>query len=113
MRRSARHSSDVRLDADLAQLLHRVLGRLGLELAGGRDDGTSVRCTKQALLRPMLEAHLADGLEERQRLDVADRAADLDDRDVDSSPSPTPAPRSMNSLISSVMCGITCTVLPR
>ena len=28
-----------------------------------------------------LDAHLADRLEERQRFDVADRAADLDDRD--------------------------------
>src|SRR5207253_678128 len=28
-------------------------------------------------------AELADGFEERQRLDVADRAADLDDDDVD------------------------------
>jgi hypothetical protein len=38
--RSARHSSSVGLDADLAQLLHRVLGRLGLELAGGAMYGT-------------------------------------------------------------------------
>ena len=30
-----------------------------------------------------LERELADGLEERQALDVADRAADLGDRDVD------------------------------
>ena len=28
-------------------------------------------------------AELADGLEERQALDVADRAADLDEHDVD------------------------------
>ena len=36
-----------------------------------------------ALLRPELEAELADGLEERQRLDVAHGAADLDDHHVD------------------------------
>ena len=75
---------DVGLDADLAQLLHRVLGRLGLELAGG------ARCTAPAsgarateFCVPELEAQLADRLEERQRLDVADRAADLDDEHVD------------------------------
>ena len=42
--------------------------------------GTSVRCMKQTLLRPSSQAHLPDRLEEGQRLDVADRAADLDDR---------------------------------
>jgi hypothetical protein len=34
------------------------------------------------LRRPDVLAHLADGLEERQRFDVADRPADLDDHDV-------------------------------
>ena len=32
------------------------------------------------MLRPSLHAHLADGFEERQRFDIAHRAADLDDR---------------------------------
>jgi hypothetical protein len=41
--------------------------------------GTSVRCTNSAVAAEA-QAHLARGLEERQRLDVADRAADLDDR---------------------------------
>ncbi len=45
--------------------------------------GTSVRWTKIALFRPDVEPELADRLEERQRLDVADRAADLDELDVD------------------------------
>jgi hypothetical protein len=36
-----------------------------------------------AAFRGRLDAELADRLEERQRLDVADRAADLDQRDVD------------------------------
>jgi hypothetical protein len=35
-----------------------------------------------ALLAPDLDAHLADRLQERQRLDVADGAADLDQGDV-------------------------------
>ena len=38
-----------------------------------------MRCTKQALPRPALEAHLPGGLEEGQRFDVAHGAADLDD----------------------------------
>ena len=75
--------------------------------------GTSVRCTKRAAVAAHAQAHLAHRLEERQRLDVADRAADLDDRDVDSLPVADAAPRSTNSWISLVMCGITCTVLPR
>ena len=45
--------------------------------------GTRVRCRKAQLLGPMLQAHLAHRLEEGQRLDVADGAADLDDRHVD------------------------------
>ena len=44
--------------------------------------GTSVRCMYSTLPWPSLDAELADGLEERQRLDVAHRAADLDHADV-------------------------------
>ena len=36
----------------------------------------------QDVVAAELDAHLADRLEERQRLDVADRAADLDHADV-------------------------------
>ena len=36
----------------------------------------------QHVLAPGVAAHLADGLEEGQALDVADRAADLDDHHV-------------------------------
>ena len=41
-------------------------------------NGTSVTCTNSDVA-PMLELELAHRLEERQRLDVAHRAADLDD----------------------------------
>ena len=76
--------------------------------------GTSVRCRKARVLGAHLQAHLAHRLEEGQRLDVADRAADLDDRDVHLvARLAEPAPRRMNSWISLVTCGITCTVLPR
>ena len=55
-------------------------------------------------------AQLPDGLQEGQGLDVAHRAADLDDHDVVVR---RPAVDSMPFLISSVTCGMTCTVLPR
>ena len=44
--------------------------------------GTSVTCTKMQLLAALLMAHLADGFEKRQRLDIADGAADLHDHHV-------------------------------
>ena len=44
--------------------------------------GTSVRCMNIAFSLAHLAPELADRLEERQRLDVAHRAADLGDHDV-------------------------------
>ena len=44
--------------------------------------GTSVRCMYSTLVAAELHAHLADRLEERQRLDVADRAADFHHADI-------------------------------
>ena len=73
---------DVGLDADGAQLLDRVLGRLGLDLAGGADVRHQGQMHEQRVLRPLLHPHLTDGLQERQRLDVAHGAADLDHGDV-------------------------------
>ena len=73
---------DVGLDADAAQLLDRVLGRLGLELAGGGEGGQQRDVDVEDVRPADVLAHLADGLEERQRFDVADGAADLDDDDV-------------------------------
>ena len=45
--------------------------------------GTSVRWMNMQLRPADVDGELADRLEERQRLDVADRAADLGDDDVD------------------------------
>jgi hypothetical protein len=70
------------LDADLAHLLHRVLGWLGLQLAGGGDPRHVGQVDKRRIRRAELQGHLADGFEEGQRFDVADRAADLDDGHV-------------------------------
>ena len=73
---------DVGLDADAAKLLDRVLRRLRLELARGSQRGEERHVDVQDVGAPDVLAHLADGLEERQRFDVADGPADLDDDDV-------------------------------
>ena len=72
---------DVRLDADFAQFLHRVLRRLGLHLAGCRDVRHQRQMDVADVVAAERDADLPDRLEERQRLDVADGAADFDDRD--------------------------------
>ena len=73
----------VGLDADLAHLLHGVLRGLGLQLAGGGDEGHVGEVDEGRVGGAQLERHLAHGLEEGQGLDVAHRAADLADRHVD------------------------------
>ena len=45
-------------------------------------NGTSVRCTNMRPVAAVVDLELAQRLEERQRLDVADRAADLGDHEV-------------------------------
>src|SRR5262245_20079406 len=73
---------DVRLNADGAQVAYRVLRRLGLQLAGGADVRHQRQVHEDRVGPSDLEAELPDRLQERQRLDVADRSADLDDLDV-------------------------------
>ncbi len=74
---------DVRLDADGPELAHRVLGRLGLHLARRLDERQQGEVDEDGVVARQLLSELADGLEERQALDVADRAADLDQHEVD------------------------------
>ena len=74
---------DVGLDADRAQVADAVLRRLGLQLAGGADERHQRQVDVERVLAADVLAQLADRLEERQALDVADRAADLDEHDVD------------------------------
>jgi hypothetical protein len=64
---------------------------------------------ERAVVAPDLVPELADGLEERQRLDVADGPADLDDDEVGVLGL---GEARMRDLISSVMCGMTWTVFP-
>ena len=73
---------DVGLDADLAQLADGVLRRLGLRLAGGLQVRDQRQVDVQAVLLADVEGELADRLQERQALDVADGAADLGDDHV-------------------------------
>ena len=73
---------DVGLDADPAQLLDGVLGRLRLQLAGRLERGQQRHVDVDDVVAPDVLAHLADRLEEGEALDVADGAADLDDDDV-------------------------------
>ena len=78
----APEDDDVGLDADAAELLDGVLGRLGLELAGRRERRQQRHVDVEDVGAADVLAHLADRLEERQALDVADGPADLDDHDV-------------------------------
>jgi hypothetical protein len=73
---------DVGRDADLAQLLDRVLGGLGLELARARHVGHERHVGVEDVLPPQVLPKLPDRLEEGERLDVADGPPDLDDQHV-------------------------------
>ena len=67
----------------LEQLFDGVLRGLGLELLRGGDPGDKGDVDETGVFAAQLLAHLADGFEEGQRLDVADGAADFDDGHVD------------------------------
>ena len=99
---------DVGLDADGEHFLDAVLGGLGLELLRGGDPGDERHVGEAGVFAAQVLAHLADGFEEGQGLDVADGAADLDDGDV-----AVRATLRMAFLISLVTWGMTWTVLPR
>ena len=70
---------DVGLDAGAAQLAHGVLRRLRLDLVRRADVRQERHVDRERVLGALFAADLADGLEERLALDVADGAADLDD----------------------------------
>ena len=73
----------VGLDSAPAQLGHRVLRRLGLLLTRGARMGHERQVEIADVVASDVTAELADRLQERHDLDVADGAADLDDDDVD------------------------------
>ncbi len=107
--RLAAAHDDVGLDAAAAQFGDRVLGGLGLLLSGRTDERHQRDVDVADVVAADVLAELAQRLEEREDLDVADGAADLGDDDVDVLGGETVD----RLLISSVMCGMTCTVLPR
>src|SRR5215470_3933837 len=59
-----------------------MLRRLGLDLPCGRNVRHQRQVDEASVSPAELQTHLPYGLQERQRLDVADRAADLDDGHV-------------------------------
>ena len=73
---------DVGLNADLPQLLDGVLRWFGLQLTRGRNVGNQCQMHVTGVASPFLQTHLADRLQEGKRLDVANRATDLDDRQI-------------------------------
>ena len=101
---------NLRLETDLAQLGDALLGRFGLEFACGANVGHEGDVHVDHVFGPDFENELPDGFEEGQAFDIADGAADFRDDDVDLFGSATCR---MRALISSVTCGMTCTVLPR
>jgi hypothetical protein len=67
----------VGVDTYRPELAHGVLRRLGLQLTGGADVRQERYVNERAVVAADLVAELADGFQERQRLDVTDGPADL------------------------------------
>ena len=74
---------NIGLDADGAQLFHRMLRRFGFEFAGAGDEGQQRQMHIDAMMRRQIVLELANRFEEGQGLDVADRAADFDQNEID------------------------------
>jgi|GEM_PF-6786723 len=72
---------DVGLYAHRLQFLDGMLGGLGLEFLGCREEGDVCQVDTQCVTA-QFPLHLADGLQIWQRLDVAHRAADLGDDEI-------------------------------
>src|SRR5207237_1020577 len=73
---------DVGLDSDLHELADRVLRRLRLQLRGRRDERAPREMNEECVVAADFLTELTNGFEERQRLDVAHRPADLRDDHV-------------------------------
>src|SRR5205814_766983 len=71
------NDEQVRLNSDLHEVAYGVLRRLRLELARGRDERNQGEVHEDRVLATDVVAELTDRFQKRQRLDVADRAADL------------------------------------
>ncbi len=71
------------LDTDFAKLADRVLRWLRLQFVGRLQIGNQRQVHIQAVLAAHIERELADRFQERQAFDVAYRATDLSDHNVD------------------------------
>jgi hypothetical protein len=71
------------LHSERGELAHRMLGRLGLELAGGRDERHQSHVHADRIAAAQVVLELANRLDERKRLDVADGAADLAQHEIE------------------------------
>ena len=60
-----------------------VLRGLGLQFAGRGDERHEREVREHHVFRAQLQAHLADGFEKRQRLDVTNCAANFNDNNID------------------------------
>ena len=68
---------DIGLHTQCGQFLDAMLCRLGLKLARCGNVGHKRDVDEDSLLTPQFVAHLTDGFDERQRLDIADGPADF------------------------------------
>ena len=73
---------NIGLNSDAEQFFHGVLRRLGLQFLRGGDEGNQRDVDEQRVLTAEFLAHLADRFDERQRFDVAHRAADFDQQHI-------------------------------
>ena len=73
---------NLRSNSDLSQLAHGMLRGFRLQLAGSRNERHQRRMYEQSVLASFFIAHLANSFEKRQRFNVADGAANLDDYNV-------------------------------
>ena len=82
-RHFAATQQQVRLDAKRGQFAHRVLRRLGLQLARRLDIGHQRDVHRAGHVAAHFVAQLANGLDERQAFDIAYGAADLAQHEID------------------------------
>src|SRR5215213_1272378 len=73
---------NVRRDTNFAQVAHRVLRGFCFQLTGGGDVRHKRNVNEERVAGAFFVSHLADGFEKRQRFDVADSSANLDDDHV-------------------------------
>src|SRR5215469_9840634 len=74
---------NVRLDANRPQFLDRMLGRLGLKLTCARNEWEQGQMDVDCVSTGQLIAKLANSFQKRQALDIPDRAADLNQHEID------------------------------